>query len=74
MLLPAGLPGYEVRVASNGSPDDIGASTIMACSELQLDLRLHDYFMGKSASDDPNIVLTRGRYVTEFEHSQRFRT
>jgi hypothetical protein len=52
MLLPAGLPGYEVRVASDESFDDVGASTIMACSVLQLDLRLHDYFMGKSAPDD----------------------
>lgn len=51
MLLPAGLPGYEVRVASD-TFDDVGASTVMACSVLQLDLRLHDYFMGKSAPDD----------------------
>ncbi|KAG1858104.1 hypothetical protein F4604DRAFT_1684988 [Suillus subluteus] len=48
MVLPAGLPGYEVRVASDGSFDDIGASTVMACSVLQLDLRLHDYFMDAS--------------------------
>ncbi|KAG1828967.1 hypothetical protein EV424DRAFT_1507935 [Suillus variegatus] len=48
MLLPAGLPGYEVRVASDRSCDDIGASTVMACSVLQLDLRLHDYFMDVS--------------------------
>ncbi|KAG1742840.1 hypothetical protein EDB19DRAFT_1875202 [Suillus lakei] len=48
MLLPAGLPGYEVRVASDRSFDDVGASTVMACSVLQLDLRLHDYFMDAS--------------------------
>ncbi|KAG1839020.1 hypothetical protein DFJ58DRAFT_813100 [Suillus subalutaceus] len=48
MLLPAGLPGYEVRVASDRSFDGIGASTVMACSVLQLDLRLHDYFMDAS--------------------------
>jgi len=51
MLLPAGLPGYEVSIASERPLDDIGASMIMICPELQLDLRLHDYFMGKSASD-----------------------
>ncbi|KAG2364907.1 hypothetical protein BDR07DRAFT_1557955 [Suillus spraguei] len=48
ILLPAGLPGYEVRVASDRSFDDIGASTVMTCSVLQLDLRLHDYFMDMS--------------------------
>ncbi|KAG2036116.1 hypothetical protein BDR03DRAFT_898980 [Suillus americanus] len=48
MLLPAGLPGYEVRVASDRSFDDIGSSTVMACSMLQLDLRLYDYFMDAS--------------------------
>ncbi|KAG2345485.1 hypothetical protein BDR05DRAFT_880204 [Suillus weaverae] len=48
ILLPAGLPGYEVRVASDRSFDDIGSSTVMACSMLQLDLRLHDYFMDAS--------------------------
>ncbi|KAG2150597.1 hypothetical protein DEU56DRAFT_37144 [Suillus clintonianus] len=56
MLLPAGLPGYEVRVASDRSFDDIGASTVLACSVLQLDLRLHDYFMDASL----NLHAIRG--------------
>ncbi|KAG1765509.1 hypothetical protein EV702DRAFT_1283104 [Suillus placidus] len=52
ILLPAGLPGYEVRVASDRSFDDIGSSTVMGCSVLQLDLRLHDYFMDASLNLD----------------------
>ncbi|KAG0707320.1 hypothetical protein DFH29DRAFT_995117 [Suillus ampliporus] len=56
MLLPAGLPGYEVRIANDGSLDDIGASTVMACSVFQLDLRLHDYFMDASL----NLNAIRG--------------
>ncbi|OJA20857.1 hypothetical protein AZE42_02968 [Rhizopogon vesiculosus] len=56
LLLPAGLPGYEVRITRDQSLDDMGASTVMACSELQLDLRLHDYFMDMSL----NLNAVRG--------------
>jgi hypothetical protein len=45
-LLPAGLPGFE-KHASMVTTKDIGTSLHLAFPELQLDLRLHDYFMGK---------------------------
>ncbi|KAH7927135.1 hypothetical protein BV22DRAFT_1193843 [Leucogyrophana mollusca] len=48
IALPAGLPGYEKRIAGGERVDDIGASVILALSELQLDFRLHDYFMEMS--------------------------
>lgn len=46
LLLPAGLPGFE-KHASMATAKDIGTSLYLAFPELQLDLRLHDYFMGK---------------------------
>jgi len=46
LLLPAGLPGFE-KHASMATTKDIGTSLYLAFPEAQLDLRLHDYFMGK---------------------------
>jgi hypothetical protein len=47
-LLPASLAGYET-MDFNATEDNLplGASAILAIPELQLHLRLHDYFMGE---------------------------
>lgn len=46
LLLPVGLPGFE-KHASMATAKDIGTALYLAFPELQLDFRLHDYFMGK---------------------------
>lgn len=46
LLFSAGLPGFE-KHAIMATEKDIGTSLYLAFPELQLDLRLHDYFMGK---------------------------
>lgn len=46
LLLSAGLPGFE-KHASVAAVKDVGTSLYLAFPELQLSLRLHDYFMGK---------------------------
>lgn len=53
LLLPAGLPGYEtVDPAQEAAPGSgevgVGACAIITLPELQLQLRLHDYYMGIS--------------------------
>lgn len=52
IMMPAGLPGYERTCTS---PDDealndvgIGPGLLLSLPELQLYLRLHDYYMGNS--------------------------
>lgn len=50
LLLPAGLPGYEIADPSQQAiPGDIGvgACVVVTLPELQLQFRLHDYYMGK---------------------------
>jgi hypothetical protein len=49
LILPAGLPGYEASSDANDRNIGIGACVIVAVPELQLQLRLHDYYMGKLA-------------------------
>ncbi|KIJ61338.1 hypothetical protein HYDPIDRAFT_177084 [Hydnomerulius pinastri MD-312] len=44
-LLPSGLPGYEKYTSSM---NEVGTSLLLAFPELQLDFRLHDYFMEMS--------------------------
>lgn len=46
LLLSAGLPGFE-KHSNMATTEDIGTSLCLAFPELQLDLRSHDYFMGK---------------------------
>lgn len=46
LLLPASLPGFE-RYSSMATAKDIGTSLLLSFPELQLELRLHDYFMGR---------------------------
>lgn len=46
LLLSAGLPGFE-KHSSMVTTKDIGTSLHLAFPELQLNLRSHDYFMGK---------------------------
>lgn len=48
-LLPAGLPGYETADPSQQAiPGDIGvgACVVVTLPELQLQFRLHEYYMG----------------------------
>lgn len=44
VILPTGLPGYE-----SGGPerDGIGACIVAKIPELQLQFRMHDYYMGE---------------------------
>ena len=46
LLLSAGLPGFE-KHARMETAKDYGTSLYLTFPELQLDLRLHDYLMGK---------------------------
>jgi hypothetical protein len=48
MLLPAGLSGYETY-SYGQDPSDIGvgACVVLNMPKLQLQFRLHDYFMGR---------------------------
>lgn len=51
ILLPAGLPGYEsANPAQHEAPSHVGvgACVILALPEVQLQFRLHDYYMGMS--------------------------
>ncbi|KAI6040347.1 hypothetical protein EDC04DRAFT_2894324 [Pisolithus marmoratus] len=50
LLLPAALPGYEKYGDNAATTDDVGASLLLGFPELQLDFRLHDYFMGASVA------------------------
>lgn len=53
LLLPAGLPGYEITdpgLESVPSDKGFGACVIVALPELQLQFRLHDYYMGRFSS------------------------
>ncbi|KAF9227418.1 hypothetical protein BS17DRAFT_747957 [Gyrodon lividus] len=47
LLFPAGLPGYE-KYNSVTAANDIGASLLLEFPEMQLEFRLHDYFMEMS--------------------------
>jgi len=50
LILPAGLPGYEVSSNIKGMNVGIGACVVATIPEIQLQLRLHDYYMGKLLS------------------------
>ncbi|KAF7969728.1 hypothetical protein HWV62_26142, partial [Athelia sp. TMB] len=55
LLLPAGLPGYEITdpgLESVPSDKGFGACVIVALPELQLQFRLHDYYMEMSLNID----------------------
>jgi hypothetical protein len=47
LIFPAGLPGYE-KAHPVVSGRDVGAHVALAIPEVQVYLRSHDYFMGKS--------------------------
>ncbi|KAH7913899.1 hypothetical protein BJ138DRAFT_527505 [Hygrophoropsis aurantiaca] len=60
IALPAGLPGCEKRFVNGDQADDIGTSVVLVFPELQLDFRLHDYFMEMSLNiDDISGVVLR---------------
>ncbi|KAK0212569.1 hypothetical protein DFS33DRAFT_1370154 [Desarmillaria ectypa] len=49
VILPAGLPGYDRSCTTQDGSDEvrIGPCLVLNISELQLQLRMHDYFMGQ---------------------------
>lgn len=49
LILPAGLPGYEASSDLKDMNVGIGACVVATVPEIQLQLRLHDYYMGKPA-------------------------
>jgi hypothetical protein len=48
LVLPSGLPGY-VTSSCDVNGENIGASVLVSIPEFQVQLRLHDYFMGADA-------------------------
>ena len=48
IIVPAGLPGYDKTCTATvgEDPTGIGPCVILSIPELQLQLRLHDYYMG----------------------------
>lgn len=50
IILPAGIPGYEcpsnVEASVKSGENGIGRCLVLSISELQVFLRLHDFFMG----------------------------
>ena len=57
MVLPAGLPGYELYDQNDQStPEkiDIGASLVLVMQSLQLQLRSHPYYMGRRSFHNKN--------------------
>ena len=47
MILPAGFPGYEIGIDMPGKPSNsIGHCLLLTVPELDLQLRLHDLYMG----------------------------
>lgn len=52
VALPAGAPGYEKGPATDDpsppdSDSDIGACLVLTVPLLQVQMRMHEYFMGK---------------------------
>lgn len=53
MMLPAGLPGYEKHYAERDqNPLDVdhGRCVLLNIPDIELQLRLHNHFMGTAAS------------------------
>lgn len=51
LVLPAGLPGYEVYSAegtTSNQAEDLGSSLLLTIPGLQLQLRTNDYYMGRA--------------------------
>ncbi|KAI6157760.1 hypothetical protein BKA82DRAFT_130576 [Pisolithus tinctorius] len=69
LLLPAALPGYEKYGDTAITTDDVGASLLLGFSELQLDFRLHDYFMDMSL----NVGEIKGCVLEVFPEDAFFR-
>ncbi|EJD02702.1 uncharacterized protein FOMMEDRAFT_146573 [Fomitiporia mediterranea MF3/22] len=56
IVLPAGVIGFE-RAQQDCSDDvDLGSCAVIAIRELQVQLRLHDFFMEMSFNVDPVVV------------------
>ncbi|KAG8213869.1 hypothetical protein J3R82DRAFT_10613 [Butyriboletus roseoflavus] len=68
LLLPAGLPGFE-KHASMATAKDTGTSLYLAFPELQIDFRLHDYFMDMSL----NVGEIRGCIMKACPEGEFFR-
>ena len=67
VILPAGLPGYESSGDIKDSESGIGGCVVVTIPEIQLQLRLHDYYMGKSTLTRRNLTinLPLGRNVPQ---------
>lgn len=67
VVLPAGLPGYEVSNDIKDMNIGVGACVILTVPELQLQLRLHDYYMGKPffTQDTETVTSLISRNVTK---------
>ena len=50
LVMPAGLPGFEFALSDGADPSEhgIGSSLVLDVPEVQVQIRLHDYFMGAS--------------------------
>lgn len=78
-MLPAGLPGYETFDPSQDSvPSEkgVGACVVLTMPELQLNFRLHDYFMGIFSHYTNRYAMWHAndkfRDVAESGHDLRF--
>lgn len=48
IVLPVGLPGYEIGLDMPAAPpNSIGRCVVITMPELNLQLRLHDLYMGE---------------------------
>lgn len=47
IILPAGLMGYEHGSNLNKSSESIGTCLALTVPEVQLQFRMHDYYMGR---------------------------
>jgi hypothetical protein len=48
LVMPSGLPGYEFALpaGANAGEHGVGSSLVVSLPEVQVQIRLHDYFMG----------------------------
>ncbi|KAL0956539.1 hypothetical protein HGRIS_002680 [Hohenbuehelia grisea] len=66
MIAPAGLPGYETSPAvriKQGDVPGVGPSLVLSIPEIQVQLRVHDYYMDMSL----NMDTISGFFVDNFQ-------
>ncbi|RDB25364.1 Protein CSF1 [Hypsizygus marmoreus] len=62
IIMPAGLPGYESTNVNGASDIGIGTSLVISIPEIQLQLRIHDYYMEMSL----NVGVITGGVVSQY--------